>query len=150
MTARAGVRLLSVNVVHELIRGPTRWTAIDKRPVAGRVDVGQLGLVGDQQCDERHHGGPDKAVYAYASEDAAWWAEELGREIPPGLFGENLTTVGLDSPEHVWASGGASALPGSRCVRPELPAATCRPGWRSRDSIAASPPLGARARTSRC
>ena len=42
------------------------------------------------------HGGPDKAVYAYASEDAAWWAAELGREVPPGMFGENLTTEGVD------------------------------------------------------
>lgn len=96
MTEHAGVRLLSVNVVHELIRGPSRWTAIDKRPVRGPVEVGSRGLVGDKQCDTRHHGGPEKAVYAYASEDAAWWAEELDREIPPGLFGENLTTVGLD------------------------------------------------------
>jgi MOSC domain-containing protein YiiM len=89
-------RLVAVNVVHELIRGPTRWTAIDKRPVDGLVEVGELGLVGDRQCDTRYHGGPDKALYAYAAEDAEWWAAELGREIPPGLFGENLTTRGLD------------------------------------------------------
>ncbi|HEY3558702.1 MAG TPA: MOSC domain-containing protein [Kribbella sp.] len=89
-------RLIAVNVVHEVIRGPTRWTAIDKRPVSGTVEVGELGLVGDRQCDTRYHGGPDKALYAYAAEDAEWWAGELGREIPPGLFGENLTTYGLD------------------------------------------------------
>ncbi|TDW98931.1 MOSC domain-containing protein [Kribbella sp. VKM Ac-2566] len=89
-------RLVAVNVVHEVIRGPTRWTAIDKRPVRGAVEVGELGMVGDRQCDTRYHGGPDKALYAYAEEDADWWAAELGREIPPGLFGENLTTRGLD------------------------------------------------------
>lgn len=89
-------RLVSVNVVHELIRGPTRWTAIDKRPVDGAVEVGELGLAGDRQCDTRYHGGPDKALYAYAAEDAEWWASELDRDIPPGLFGENLTTRGLD------------------------------------------------------
>lgn len=94
--ARADARLLAVNVVHELIRGPSRWTAIDKRPVTGRVEVNELGLAGDRQCDERHHGGPDKAIYAYASEDAAWWADELDREVPAGLLGENLTTSGLD------------------------------------------------------
>jgi MOSC domain-containing protein YiiM len=88
--------LLSVNVVHGLIRGPSRWTAIDKRPVAGRVEVGELGLAGDKQCDTRYHGGVDKALYAYAVEDADWWSVELGREITPGLFGENLTTRGLD------------------------------------------------------
>jgi MOSC domain-containing protein YiiM len=71
-------------------------TAIDKAAVDGRVAVGELGLAGDVQCDRKHHGGRDKAVYAYADEDAAWWAGELGREIPPGLFGENLRTRGLD------------------------------------------------------
>src|SRR4051794_9693412 len=89
-------RLVAVNVVHELIRGPTRWTAIAKRPVSDSVEVNELGLVGDRQCDTRYHGGPDKALYAYASEDAEWWSTELDREIPPGLFGENLTTCGLD------------------------------------------------------
>ncbi|GAB3761287.1 MOSC domain-containing protein [Microlunatus parietis] len=95
MTNPAG-HLVAVNVVHEIRPGPTRETAIDKRPVAGRVTVSQLGLDGDRQCDTRHHGGPDKALYAYAHEDAAWWATVLGRNIPPGLFGENLRTAGLD------------------------------------------------------
>jgi len=89
-------RLTAVNVVHEVIRGPSRWTAIDKRPVPGPVQVGKGGLAGDTQCDTRHHGGPDKAVYAYAAEDIEWWATALDREILPGLFGENLTTIGLD------------------------------------------------------
>jgi hypothetical protein len=44
----------------------------------------------------RRHGGPDQALYLYAREDADWWAAELGREIAPGYFGENLDTVGLD------------------------------------------------------
>lgn len=89
-------RLAAVNVVHQVIRGPSRWTAIDKRPVQGQVRVGQLGLHGDTQCDTRHHGGPDKALYAYAVEDNAWWATTLDRTIPPGLFGENLTTIDVD------------------------------------------------------
>jgi MOSC domain-containing protein YiiM len=88
--------LTSVNVVHAIRAGAGRDTAIDKRSVAGRVGVGELGLAGDRQCDTRHHGGPDRALYAYAAEDAAWWADELGREVPPGLLGENLTTSGLD------------------------------------------------------
>jgi MOSC domain-containing protein YiiM len=86
----------AVNVVHEIWRGPIRDTAIDKRPVQGAVHVGKLGLDGDRQCDTRNHGGTDKALYAYATEDSSWWADELGRDIPPGLFGENLTTQGLD------------------------------------------------------
>jgi MOSC domain-containing protein YiiM len=71
-------------------------TAIDKRPRSGRLDVGELGLVLDTQVDRQYHGGPEQAVYAYADEDAAWWERELGREVPPGLFGENLRTSGID------------------------------------------------------
>ncbi|MGH3646902.1 MAG: MOSC domain-containing protein [Micromonosporaceae bacterium] len=89
-------RLLAVNVVHKMLRGPSRDTAIDKRPVAGMVAVGELGLAGDKQGDTRNHGGTDQALYAYASEDAAYWTAQLNREITPGLFGENLTTQRLD------------------------------------------------------
>jgi MOSC domain-containing protein YiiM len=76
-------------------RRPDR-SGIDKRPVADRVAVGALGLAGDVQVNRRHHGGEGQAVYAYAQEDADWWAAELGRELPPGRFGENLRTTGLD------------------------------------------------------
>jgi len=99
-TGAAGAvgRLTAVCVVHELIPGPkdVGTTAIDKRPVAAGVPVGPLGLAGDQVCDVEYHGGPEQAVYAYADEDAAWWAQDLAREIPPGLFGENLRTSGID------------------------------------------------------
>ena len=76
-------------------RRPNR-SGIDKRPVAGRVAVHRLGLDGDVQVNRKHHGGEGQAVYAYAQEDADWWAAELGRELPPGRFGENLRTAGLD------------------------------------------------------
>jgi len=94
-----GARITAVNVVFEILPDPYgefSTTAIDKRLVGGRVEVHPLGLAGDTQCDTRSHGGLDQAVYAYADEDAAWWAEHLGRDIPPGLFGENLRTSGLD------------------------------------------------------
>jgi len=71
-------------------------TAIDKRPVAGRVRVGTLGLDGDEQVDRAAHGGAEQALYAYAREDLDWWVEQLGRELANGLFGENITTAGLD------------------------------------------------------
>jgi len=71
-------------------------TAIDKRPVPGRVEVGMLGLGGDEQVDKPAHGGPEQAVYAYAREDLDWWVEQLGRELADGTFCENITTVGLD------------------------------------------------------
>jgi MOSC domain-containing protein YiiM len=89
----------AVAVVHKLLR--KTWeepfsTAIDKRPVEGPVPLQRLGLAGDVQCDRKHHGGVFAALYAYADEDADWWAQELNREITPGLFGENLRTTGID------------------------------------------------------
>ena len=71
-------------------------TAIWKDPVAGRIAVRGVNLAGDDQADRRVHGGSDKAVYAYALEDYAWWSDELGEVVGPGTFGENLTTEGLD------------------------------------------------------
>ena len=71
-------------------------TGIDKHPVPGRVAVHPLGLDGDVQVNKKHHGGEGQAVYAYAQDDADWWAAELDRELPPGRFGENLRTTGLD------------------------------------------------------
>jgi len=71
-------------------------TGIFKEPVDGAVPVAGVNLAGDDQADRTVHGGPDRAVYAYASEDYAWWSRELGRELQPGTFGENLTTAGID------------------------------------------------------
>lgn len=91
--------VLAVNVVHEVlpdIGGQVGVTAIDKRPRDGQVQVTTLGLVGDQIMDTKNHGGSDKAVYVFAREDAQAWEDELGREVTPGLFGENVTTLGLD------------------------------------------------------
>jgi MOSC domain-containing protein YiiM len=74
----------------------TVLTAIWKAPVQGRVLVRGVNLDGDDQADRSLHGGPDKAVYAYAIEDTLAWETEVGRELGPGVFGENLTTEGID------------------------------------------------------
>jgi|SRR5579875_1952939 len=76
--------------------GKAGRTAIDKRPVASAVQVSVLGLAGDEQADKSHHGGPDQAIYAYAREDLDWWQARLGRPLRDGMFGENITTAGLD------------------------------------------------------
>ena len=91
--------LLSVNVGQPQTRpGGRRFvrSAIWKEPVAGRVGVRGVNVDGDDQADRRVHGGPDKAVYAYAIEDTRWWEGQLGRELAFGTFGENLTTEGVD------------------------------------------------------
>ncbi len=86
-------------------------TAIWKSPVEGRVAVRGVNLTGDDQADRKVHGGPDKAVYAYVREDAAWWEEQLGRPVQPGEFGENLTLLGVAVTDAVigerWAIGSA-------------------------------------------
>ncbi len=92
-------RVLSVNVgaVREFeYNGRPAKSAIWKSPVDGRVAVRGVNLDGDDQADRKVHGGPDKAVYAYAVEDLRWWEEQLGRALEFGEFGENLTTEGLD------------------------------------------------------
>ncbi|CAN5842203.1 MOSC domain-containing protein [soil metagenome] len=71
-------------------------TAIDKHAVDGPVEVDREGFVNDQVGDTRNHGGPGQALYAFATEDYGYWAAELDRELRPGLFGENLTTTGID------------------------------------------------------
>ena len=90
--------IVSLSRVHGLLSDPgsAGVTAIDKRPIDGSVKVGEYGLYGDVQVDRKHHGGPTKAVYAYAIEDAEHWSSLLGREVTDGLFGENLRTRGLD------------------------------------------------------
>ena len=70
-------------------------TGIDKRPVESAL-VHPLGVTGDVVADERHHGGPDQAVYLYGRSDYDWWEAELGRPLAPGTFGENLTVSELD------------------------------------------------------
>lgn len=77
-------------------RGQPVLSGIDKRAVDEPLRVRGVNVDGDGQADLTVHGGSDKAVYAYAAEDGAWWAGELEREIWPGIFGENLTTEGLD------------------------------------------------------
>jgi MOSC domain-containing protein YiiM len=102
MLARVTARLISVNVGRpaqlSVRRGRPLMSAIGKAPISPptRVRVEGVNVAGDDQADRRVHGGPDKAVYAYASEDAAFWSRELGRVLGPGAFGENLTTEGLD------------------------------------------------------
>jgi MOSC domain-containing protein YiiM len=102
-TATAG-EVLAVCVLHpERDRGTRRVTrtAIDKRPVDGPVRVTTAGLVGDRVCDTEYHGGPFKAVYAYQEDEARRWASELGRELPPGWFGENLRLDGIAATDAV-------------------------------------------------
>lgn len=73
-------------------------SAIAKQPVSGPVRVGTLNLEGDAQADLTVHGGPDKAVYGYASAHYPEWAHDFPHhadQLVPGIFGENLTISGM-------------------------------------------------------
>jgi len=70
-----------------------------KTQVAGPVSVGLLGLVGDAQADLSVHGGPEKAVYGYATAHYPRWQAEFPQHIAklvPGGLGENLAIEGQD------------------------------------------------------
>jgi MOSC domain-containing protein YiiM len=133
-------QLLSVNVGAP---APNPWkdvgrTGIGKRPAPGPVEVrapgGRLdglgsGLVGDFIGDRAHHGGDDQAVYAFAREDLDRWEQRLGRRLPNGFFGENLTTTDLDvngaRVGEVWRVGEEVEL---TVTDPRIPCSTFR-GW---------------------
>lgn len=72
-----------------------QWTsAFYKDAVVGPIWLGTVNLAGDQQ-HYVHHGGPDKAVLAYAASHYPRWREEVGLDMPGGGFGENFTIDGL-------------------------------------------------------
>jgi MOSC domain-containing protein YiiM len=77
-------------------RGRSVSTAIWKSPVDARVLATGVNIIGDDQADRRVHGGSTKAVYAYSTQDYAWWGDQLGRALAPGTFGDNLTVAGID------------------------------------------------------
>jgi len=147
-------RVISVNVAV-----PMRSTAknvgitgINKVPVDHPVAVRapgpkatglHSGLVGDQIFDVKHHGGDGQAVYAYGREDYSWWEAELGRVLPGGIFGENLTTEGVAVSTAVigelWHIGDAGLVLSPTYSR--IPCATfqarmAEPRWVKRFSVA--------------
>ena len=136
------MRLLSVNVGRPCpgVGKSLTTTGIDKRPVTGPVAVaapgakgtGAVGLAGDRVYDVRHHGGADQAIYAYAREDLDGWEADLGRTLPNGVFGENLTTAEIDVNSTLigerWRVGPNVILEAS-C--PRIPCATFQ-GWLGR------------------
>ena len=92
--------LISVNLGQERIlqrKDRVERTGIFKFPTQDIMKITKLGLEGDVIVSKKHHGGPDQAVYIYGAADYEWWSKELGREIFPSTFGENLTISELES-----------------------------------------------------
>src|SRR5262249_53563553 len=99
MTATAAGKVLSVNVggVREFeYKGRPAKSGIWKSPAAGRIAARGVNLEGDQQADRKAHGGPDKAIYAYAVEDMRWWGQEIGRSLAYGEVGDDPTAERLE------------------------------------------------------
>ena len=142
----AGAWVKSVNI-GALAPNPAKdnMTAIAKRPAEGAVWArapgalkGRSGLDGDAIGDHEHHGGNDQAVYAFGREDLDRWEVELGRTLPDGSFGENLTTLGIDPNRALigerWQVGAELLL---QVTSPRLPCRTfaakmAEPGWARR------------------
>jgi MOSC domain-containing protein YiiM len=94
------MKLISINIGHEQTlqrKDRLEKTGIFKLPVDQPVNVTKLGLKKDVIVSKKHHGGPDQAIYIYGEPDYQWWSGELGKELFPGTFGENLTISGLES-----------------------------------------------------
>lgn len=130
MTPR--VRSVNVGASRFLAGNGGEPSGIDKRPVpaievrapGSKRDGLGSGVLGDFLGDRRHHGGDNQAVYAVAREELDHWAVELGRDLPDGMFGENLTTAGLEVDgahiDDLWQVGSAVL----RVAAPRIPCAT--------------------------
>ena len=96
------MRIEQINIgsrTHLMTNGRKLVTGIFKEQVKGSIAVSELGLLGDEICNKKHHGGPDQAIYLYSLEDYAWWSYTLGQDILAGTYGENFTISGQDLSE---------------------------------------------------
>ena len=94
------MKLISVNIGQKRTQQngqKLETTGIYKLPAHGSVKITTLGIAEDFIGSPKHHGGPDQAIYVYGAADYAWWSQELGKELLPGTFGDNLTISNLES-----------------------------------------------------
>ncbi len=93
------VRALLSGRVRPFARG--EGSAISKAPLSGKIRITRQGIVGDEQADALHHGGPDKALHHYPFDHYARWRRDLDHEDlqAAGPFGENVSTLGLTEDE---------------------------------------------------
>lgn len=142
-TARGVIVSVRVGRVRELPRpewdhhARRTWrTAYYKDEVEGAVEVGTLGLTGDEQHDHRSHGGPDRAVLGYAAAHYARWREELGiPEMGPGGFAENLTVEGYDETTHCIGDVIAAGTTRLQITQPRGPCAAISRRWDRADLL---------------
>jgi len=112
-------------------------TAFWKAPVHEPRWLGRTQLDGDEQADLRVHGGPDKALLAYATVHYPEWTARLGLdELPYGAFGENVALAGLDEAQvcigDVWLLGAAVV----QVSQPRQPCWKLNARWHRDDLVA--------------
>jgi MOSC domain-containing protein YiiM len=94
------MKLISLNLGKEQTlqrKDRVERTGIFKIPTSESLWLSSLGFENDAIVSKKHHGGPDQAVYVYGAADYDWWSKELGKELAPGTFGDNLTISDLES-----------------------------------------------------
>ena len=94
------MKLANVNIGQERTQqngNKLETTGIYKLPTPEPVHISSLGIKEDFIASKKHHGGPDQAMYVYGTTDYDWWSTELGRDLYPGTFGENLDITELES-----------------------------------------------------
>lgn len=94
------MQLISINIGQARMQQRKNFietTGIFKEPVNHPVAIKSLGIESDVVWDKKNHGGPDQALYVYGAADYAWWSQQLGVELAPGTFGDNLTISDLES-----------------------------------------------------
>lgn len=77
------------------VNGKEKKTAYYKYPIENAVQLTVTGFVGDQHV-YKGHGGVNKAVCLYDYNDYDLWSDYMDIDTEFSLFGENITTVGLD------------------------------------------------------
>ena len=92
---QVSIRALLSGRVRPFARGQD--SAISKAPLSGKVRITRSGIVGDEQADAVHHGGPDKALHQYPFEHYERWRGESDHADlrDAGTFGENISSLGL-------------------------------------------------------
>jgi MOSC domain-containing protein YiiM len=120
------MKLLSINIGQKQTQQnglKLEITGIYKTPLHEPVQITPLGIKEDFIASSKHHGGPDQAIYVYGAADYQWWSTELGREIPPGTFGDNLTISELESAQF---NIGDRLHPGSVVLEVTAPRIPCK------------------------
>ena len=90
------MRIISLNVglpSAQLYEGRKVITGGAKKSVP-RAELRFENFDGDRQADRVNHGGFEKAVCVYPFDHYPYWRRQLGRELKPGAFSENLTVFG--------------------------------------------------------